>query len=179
MDYLGNNYKIQVFDTNGDPVAGETVKMTVNGKTYTVKSDKKGYATLPIQLKPKTYVVTSKYKGFVLKNTLKVKNTLKAKKAFSVKKSAKKLVLKATLKWSTGKAIANKRVSFKFNGKTFTVKTDKKGIAKITLAVKLINKGKIKLTFNNNAVQLKVGKKYKMIIRYRNETVSSKLVVKK
>ncbi len=179
MDYLGNNYKIQVFDTNGDPVAGETVKMTVNGKTYTVKSDKKGYATLPIQLKPKTYVVTSKYKGFVLKNTLKVKNTLKAKKAFSVKKSAKKLVLKATLKWSTGKAIANKRVSFKFNGKTFTVKTNKEGIAKITLAVKLINKGKIKLTFNNNAVQLKVGKKYKMIIRYRNETVSSKLVVKK
>lgn len=179
MDYLGGNYKIQVFDSNGNPVAGEVVKMTINGKTYSIKSDKKGYAKLPIRLKPKTYTITSKYKGFVLKNTLKVKNTLKAKKAFSVKKSAKKLVLKATLKWSTGKAIANKRVSFKFNGKTFTVKTNKNGIAKITLAVKLINKGKIKLTFNNNAVQLKVGKKYKMIIRYRNETVSSKLVVKK
>ena len=179
MDYLGGNYKIQVFDSNGNPVAGEVVKMTINGKTYSIKSDKKGYAKLPIRLKPKTYTITSKYKGFVLKNTIKVKNTLKAKKAFSVSKSAKKLVLKATLKWSSGKAIIGKKVSFKFNGKTFTVKTNKKGLAKITLSVKLISKGKVKLTFKKKAVQLKVGKKYKMVIRYKNETLSSKVVVKK
>ena len=178
MDYLGNNYKIQVFDTNGNPVAGETVKMTVNGVTYTVKSDKNGYATLPINLKPKTYTITSKYKGFTLKNTIKVKNTLKTQKSFSVKKSAKKLVLKATLKWSNGKAIAGKKVSFKINGKSFFVKTDKNGNAKITFAVKVKNKT-LKLTFNKKTAKVKIGKTYKIAVHYKNETASSKLVVKK
>ncbi len=178
MDYLGNNYKIQVFDANGNPVAGETVKMTVNGVTYTVKSDKNGYATLPIKLKPKSYTITSKYKGFTLKNTIKVKNTLKTQKSFSVKKTAKKLVLKATLKWSNGKAIAGKKVSFKINGKSFFVKTDKNGNAKITFAVKVKNKT-LKLTFNKKTAKVKIGKTYKIAVHYKNETASSKLVVKK
>jgi hypothetical protein len=179
MDYLGNNYKIQVFDTNGNPAAGETVKMTVNGVTYTIKSDKNGYATLPIKLMPKTYTVTSTYKGATNKNTLKVKNTLKAKKSFTVKKTAKKLVLKATLKWSNGKAIAGKKVSFKIKGKKFTVKTNKNGIAKITLSVKILSKKTIKLTFKKKSVALKVGKTYKMPVAYKNETVSSKLAIVK
>lgn len=178
MDYLGNNYKIQVLDEDGNPAAGETVKMTVNGVTYTVKVDKKGYATLPINLKPKTYTITSTYKGVTLKNTIKVKNTLKTQKSFSVKKTAKKLVLKATLKWSNGKAIAGKKVSFKINGKSFIVKTDKKGIAKITFAVKVKNTI-LKLTFNKKTVKVKLGKTYKVRVHYRNETASSKLVVKK
>jgi hypothetical protein len=179
MDYLGDNYKIQVFNADGDAVGGQVVKMTVNGKTYTIESDKEGYATLPIYLKPKTYDITSTYNGVVLKNTLKVKNTLKTKKSFKVKKSSKKLVLKATLKWSNGKAIANKKVSFKFKGKKFTVTTDKDGVAKITLTVKLISKGKIKIIFKKKSAALRLGKKYKMVVSYRNETVNSKLVVKK
>ena len=178
MDYLGNNYKIQVFDANGNPAAGETVKMTVNGVTYAVKVDKNGYATLTINLKPKTYTITSTYKGTTLKNTIKVKNTLKTQKSFSVKKTAKKLVLKATLKWSNGKAIAGKKVSFKINGKSFIVKTDKRGIAKITFAVK-VKKTIMKLIFNKKTAKVTLGKTYKVRVHYKNETASSKLVVKK
>ncbi|MBE6500049.1 MAG: hypothetical protein E7Z80_05860 [Methanobrevibacter thaueri] len=85
------------------------MEITVNGITYTVKSNNEGYATLPVNLKPKTYIITSKYKGFILKNTVNVKNTLKAKKTFKVKKSTKKIVLKATLKWSNKTAIAKKK----------------------------------------------------------------------
>lgn len=179
MDYLGANYKIQVFDEDGNPVAGETVQITVHGITYVEKTDSNGYATLPIRLEPKTYKITSKFRGTTVTKTLKVKNTLKAKKSFTVKKNAKKLVLKATLKWSNGKAIKGKKVSFKFKGKTFTVKTNKKGIAKITFSVKKVNKKLVKLTFKKKAVKLNLGKTYKMVVRYKNETASSKLVVKK
>jgi hypothetical protein len=179
MDYLGSNYKIQVFDEDGNPVVGQTVKINVHTITYDVKTDKNGYATLPIRLMPKTYVITSTFNGVTVKKTLTVKNTLKAKKSFTVKKSAKKLVLKATLKWSNGKAIVGKKVSFKFNGKTFTVKTNKNGLAKITFSVKTISKGKIKITFKKKTAKLNVGKTYKMLVCYINETANSKLVVKK
>lgn len=180
MDYLGSNYRIQVFDEDGNPAMGETVKITVNGITYVEKIDKDGYATLPIRLMPKTYAITSTFKGTTVTKTLKVKNTLKAKKSFTVKKTAKKLVLKATLKWSNGKAIAGKKVSFKFKGKIFTVKTNKNGIAKITLSVKMVSNKIVKLTFKKkNVVKLSLGKTYKMVVRYKNETAKSKLVVKK
>ena len=88
------------------------------------------------------------------------------------------MVLKATLKWSNGKAIAGKKVSFKINGKSFIVKTDKKGIAKITFAVK-VKKTIMKLIFNKKTAKVTLGKTYKVRVHYRNETASSKLVVKK
>ena len=179
MDYLGANYRIQVFDEDGNPAVGETVEITVHGITYVEKVDKDGYATLPIRLMPKTYAITSIFKGTTVTKTLKVKNTLKAKKSFTVKKTAKKLVLKATLKWSNGKAIAGKKVSFKFKGKIFTVKTNKNGIAKITFSVKMVSNKIVKLTFKKNVVKLSLGKTYKMVVRYKNETAKSKLVVKK
>ena len=178
MDYLGANYRIQVFDEDGNPAMGETVKITVNGVTYVEKTDKDGYATLPIRLKPKTYAITSTFNGNTVKKTLKVKNTLKAKKSFTLKKTAKKLVIKATLKWSNGKAIAGKKVSFKFKGKIFTVKTNKNGLAKITFSVKNLNNF-VKLTFKQKVVKLNLGKTYKMMVSYKNETASSKLLVKK
>ncbi|WP_405266114.1 hypothetical protein [Methanobrevibacter sp.] len=179
IDYLGSNYRIQVFGEDGNPVVGETVTITVNGITYVEKTDKDGYATLLIRLKPKTYAITSTFKGTTVTKTLKVKNTLKAKKSFTVRKAAKKLVLKATLKWSNGKAIAGKKVSFKFKGKIFTVKTNKKGIAKITLSVKVVSKKLVKLALKKKTVKLNFGKTYKMVVRYKNETAASKLVVKK
>jgi uncharacterized repeat protein (TIGR02543 family) len=37
------------------------VKITINGKTYKVKTDKNGYASLKISLKPKTYTVKATY----------------------------------------------------------------------------------------------------------------------
>ena len=52
-----------------------------------------------------------------------------------VKKSASKLKLTATLKIK-GKAAKNKQIIFKFNKKTFKAKTDKKGVAKVTIPKK-------------------------------------------
>ena len=146
MDYLGANYRIQVFDEDGNPAVGETVEITVHGITYVEKVDKDGYATLPIRLMPKTYAITSTFKGTTVTKTLKVKNTLKAKKSFTVKK---------------------------------TVKTNKNGIAKITFSVKMVSNKIVKLTFKKNVVNLSLGKTYKMVVRYKNETAKSKLVVKK
>ncbi|MBQ8017821.1 MAG: Ig-like domain repeat protein [Methanobrevibacter sp.] len=88
-----------------------------------------------------------------------IKLTLKKVK---VKKSAKKLVLQATLKINK-KAKKGLKVIFKFNGKKYTAKTNKKGVAKVTIKKKVLKK-------------LKVGKKVKIQVSY-GKTVK-KLTVK-
>lgn len=166
MDYDSKSFTVTAIGDDGNPIANEVVKMSVNGVTYNMKTDKNGVASLPIRLMPKTYTITCSYKGTTVKNTIKVKNTLKAKKTVKVKKTAKKLVLKATLKWSNGKAIVGKKITFKFKGKKYTVKTNKKGLAKVTIKKNVIKK-------------LKKGKTYKAKIIYKNETVTTKVKVKK
>ncbi|MEE1150039.1 MAG: hypothetical protein UH242_03685 [Methanobrevibacter sp.] len=88
-----------------------------------------------------------------------IKLTLKKVK---VKKSAKKLVLKATLKIN-GKAVKGKTIKFKFNKKTYKAKTNRNGVAKVTVKKSVLKK-------------LKVGKKVKIQATYGKTT--KKLTVK-
>ena len=97
--YYGKNYqyKLRIIGDNGSPVgAGVAVKVTINGKVQTLKTDKNGYITLKFTKSyiPKTYTVTAEYKGITVSNKIKVKKVLTLKKA-KVKKSAKKLVCKS------------------------------------------------------------------------------------
>ncbi len=139
MDYVdGSSFNVKAIGNDGNPISGAVVKMSVNGVTYNIKTDKNGVAKLPIRLKPGKYAITCSYKGTTVKNTIKVKYTLKAQKKISVKKTSKKLILKATLKWSNGKAIVGKTLKFKFKGKTYKVKTNKKGVAKVIIKKKVI-----------------------------------------
>ena len=82
----------------------------------------------------------------------------------SVKKSAKKLVLTATLKKGK-KALKNKKVTFKFNGKKYVRKTNKKGVAKLVIKRKVLKK-------------LKVGKKIKYQVSYGKKTRERTVKVK-
>ena len=86
-------------------------------------------------------------------------------KTVKVKKSAKKLVLTATLKKGSA-AVKSKKITFKFNGKTYKAKTNKKGIAKVT-----IKKSELK--------KLKVGKKVKYQASYSKLKVKKTAKVKK
>ena len=82
-----------------------------------------------------------------------------------VKKSAKKLVLKALLKinFATKEGV---KITFKFNGKKYTAKTNKKGVAKVTIKKSVLKK-------------LKVGKKVTYQATYSGETVKYNIKVKK
>lgn len=164
--------------------------VTVDGKSYTADLvNGKAAVSVPglangnhnVTVK---YTGDSKYSGFT-KNTNIVVNattkkddtskpsnvkkankiTLKLKKVKKVKKSAKKLVIKATLKIN-GKAVKGKKLKFKFNKKTYTAKTNKKGVAKITIKKKVLKK-------------LKKGKKVTIQVSYGKKTVKQKVKVKK
>lgn len=163
----GSSFKVRLYGDDGNPVgANEIVAMTLNNVKYNVKTNANGYATLtiPNTVKPGSYSLTATYVGQSIKNTVNVNQVLKLAKV-TVKKSAKKLVIKATLK--KGKtAIKSKTVTFKFNGKSYTTKTNKKSIAKVTIKQSVLKK-------------LKVGKKITYQATYLKNTVKQNVKVKK
>jgi hypothetical protein len=158
--YKGSQtYSVLVMGDNNEHVgAGEVVKMTINKKTYSVKTDKTGHAILKLNFAPKKYTITAKYKNFTVSNKITIKSTLVTKNIS--KKRAKTIKFDAKLLDTKGKVLKNKKVTFKIKGKTYKVKTNKKGIA--TLKIK----------------SLKVGK-YSIVSKYGSLKVKNTITVKK
>ena len=148
----GQVFRVRAYSDDGNPVgAGKIVTFNVNGKTYKIKTDKNGYATFKVNLKPKTYVVTASFEGFKVSNKIVVKKVLTAKN-ISVKKG-KKIKFKAKLVNTKGKPLKGKKITFKFKGKTYKAKTNKKGIATLKLKLKLkVGKYKIKVKYSKSSL---------------------------
>lgn len=165
--YDGSSFTIRVMNNDGNPAgANEIVTIKLNKKTYRVKTNAQGYAILkiPSTVKPGKYVLVAAYAGVEIKHNVNVKQVLKLSKV-KVKRSAKKLVIKATLKQGK-KALKGKKIVFKFKGKKYTAKTNKKGVAKITVKKSVLKK-------------LKAGKKVKYTATYLKDTVKRTVKVKK
>lgn len=143
------NLVLTLKDGNG-ALANKNVTVSINGKTFTVTTNAKGQATIKTNFAAAgTYYYSlcflgddeSKASFKAVKVTVK-KQAVKAvfKKASLKVKKAKKVSF--TLKDASGKAIKGKKITIKVNGKTFSAKTNAKGIAKIS--VKVAKKGKFK-----------------------------------
>ena len=158
--------KIKASGYESKPLGKLTLTVKFNGKTYKVKTNTKGIAIFKksIKLKIKKYKLTVQYKKLKKSKTVKTRHVVFLK-TVKVKKSAKKLVLKATLK--KGKTpIKGKIVTFKFNGKKYKAKTTKKGVAKVTIKKSILKK-------------LKVGKKVKYQATFLKDTVKKTVKVRK
>ncbi len=155
--YYGANkaFKVRVHDDNGNILKGEIIKIMINGKSYAVKSDKNGFATVKLnRLAAKTYAVTVDYRGFKVSNKIKVKPTLTAKNK-SIKKG-KALIFSAKLVNSNGKALKGKKITFKIKNKKYTAKTNKKGIAKIKVRKLKVGKYTIKTSYGKVKISNKI-----------------------
>ena len=139
----GSYYKVRVYDDNGNIAEGVKVKFTIGGKSYTRTTDSSGYASFKIGLQAGTYAITATYNGYNVSNKVVVKPTL-VLSAKTVKKS-KTFAYKVKLLNNKGKILKYKKVTVKFRGKTYKVKTTSKGIA--TFKIKALSKtGKFTLT---------------------------------
>ena len=148
----GKYYKVKVFDDNGNPAKGVRVTFTISNKKYTRTTNNNGYASFKISLKPAKYTITAEYKGFKVSNRITVKSTIITKN-IAVKKG-KTIKFTAKLLNKNGKILKNKKVTFKFKGKTYKIKTNKKGkaILKIT---KKYKKGKYTIVTSYGKLKIK------------------------
>ncbi len=155
--YVGNNGKLQATlkDSNGVALTNKNVAIIIDGVINNVTTDENGVATLPV----KYASATTKYAAIVFAGegnlykssiatakitVVKKATTLTAAKVKVTGKVKKVIKVKVTLK--TGKtAIKGKKVTIKVNGKTFSAKTNAKGVA--TISVKVAKKGTFKAAF--------------------------------
>ena len=138
----GSYYTIKVYGTDGKLADGAKVIITVKGKTFKTLTTTNGVAKFKVSNAPGTYKMDITALGKSVTKTLTVKHLLKLK-SVKVKKSAKKLVLTATLGKINKKYLKNKKITFRFNGKKYTAKTNKKGVAKVTIKSSVLKKLKV------------------------------------
>lgn len=137
---IGEYFNIQLVDSNGKPLAGKKVQIGFNGNVYNRTTDSNGRAKLQINLKNAgTYTFAIAFLGdddyngsFIVSKIVVKKQTPKlSTSSKTYKASAKSKTLTATIKTAKGNAISGKTIKFIINGKTYTAKTNKKGIAKV------------------------------------------------
>lgn len=183
--YILPNHKytftVTLKSKSGVLISDKKVTFTYNGKQVTTTTDKNGKATITIPVLSKgTYPISYKYdedifyygssgsgKLYVKDSTTKLTGSdLKMKFSDGSKFSV-------TLKNSNNKALANKEVKFKLDGKTYTVKTNTKGVA-------YLNVGALKpATYTVKYVYSSVGSKdysygsNKIVVSKQTATISA------
>ena len=154
------SYKVNIKDINGNAVAsGKVTFYILDGSKQIIKKTvniKNGVATLSYKITQgvKTYKIKTVFNKVEVAKKLTVKHIVSLKTA-TVKKSAKKLVLTATLAKVNGKYPSKKQVTFKFAGKTYKAKTSNKGVAKVTVPKTALSKLKAGKTVTYQATYLK------------------------
>ena len=150
-------YKVKLTDHNGKAIKNAEITFTLNGKTYTNKTDVNGQALLTLNLKTGNYTITARYRNTTTNNTLIIiedyilsGNDIKAY-------AEDDFTYKVKLTDHNGKAIKNAEITFEVDGKTYTNKTNNQGLAAITLNLKEGN--------------------YTITAKYRNITTNNELEI--
>jgi len=136
----GSKLTITLKDKSKKAIAKAKVKIQILDKTYTKTTDSKGKASLSLNLNPGTYTATitydgsKKHYGQLAKSTITVKSTVKSKGL--TKFYTNKAAHYSTFYDKKGKLLKNTAVKFKLNGKTYSAKTNKKGVAKLAVDLK-------------------------------------------
>ena len=134
----GKKFSAKFYKSNGKVLAKKTIKFKINGKTYKVKTNSKGVATLSLKtLKKGTYKIISYNKdGLTKTNKVKVVKSVKTSLTTNMytflKKDTKRIKVKLlnAFGYAPGKG---KIIKFKVNGKTYSRKTNAKGVATLKL----------------------------------------------
>ena len=159
-------YSVTLYGNDGKPLSNARVEFLIGNKVIgRVNTNANGVAGVSISSNPGTYSLSIKAPGKTVTKKLTVEHIISLK-TVKIKRSAKKLVLTATLKKINGKYLKGKRITFKFNGKKYSAKTNKKGVAKVTIKKNVLKK-------------LKKGKKVTYQATYLKDTVKKKSKVKK
>ena len=170
-----NKYLTATFkDINGKLIKNKKISFIISGKTYTAYTNSNGVAKVKVNVNvAKTYTVTVKFAGDSVYSPLSKTLKLYVKKVptklivknKSYKKSKKIKKLTATLKTKSGKALAKKKLTFIVNGKKYTAKTNKKGVATVKVKVSKRKTYKVTVKFAGGSTYLKTSKKAKLKIK--------------
>ena len=128
-----SQFFIKLIDGKGNPVAGQNIRMNINGVFYDRKTDENGIAKLNINLNPGEYILTAidPLTGLQMSYTITVLPILEAKDIQMTYRDGTKF--EAKLVDGSGKALANTAIIFNINGVFYNRITDSNGIARLNI----------------------------------------------
>ena len=136
----GSKLTVTVKDELKNAVKKSKVKITIDGKTYTKTTDSNGKASINLNLKSGKYAVTTtfdetkNYHKKSVKSTVTIKSTIKCDDMTKYYKNKASYYSKFYDK--KGRLLKGTSIKFKLNSKSYTVKTDKKGVGKLAIDLK-------------------------------------------
>ena len=168
-------------NSTGNPLSGKKLKVTFNNKPYSLKTNSKGIAKLNINLPAKTYKLTISFDGDDELNPISKSFSIKVSKLKTRITESANFVVKGNYLYfhmvdSRGDAVKGKKIKIRFNGKTYTKKTNSKG--KVKLKVK--SSGTVKVRYAGDKQYKSSSKKVKVnIVSSRSINIgNSKLLTK-
>lgn len=168
----GENFLINLKDSNGNVLKGKEILINLNGFNYTVVSDDKGQAALTVDLLPGNYSADIVFKGgegyFSSSNTSKITvnkllTRITAPSISTTYNVAKNLIV--TLKDASGNLLVGENVIVKLNGKLYNKSADENGQVKIPVSLNA-KKYNAAIFFEGTGI-------------YMSSTLTSKVVVNK
>ena len=168
-------------DSNGNALASKTIQIALDGKIYNVTTNDNGNARLQVNISSaNTYTCAVSFKGddgyngaslVCTQLTVSKKSTSITASAKTFKAKAKTKSVSVTLKTSKNKLDGKtylskgKKLTLTVNKKTYTAKTNSKGVAKFS--IKLTKKGKYNATikFAGDKTYKAASKKIKITIK--------------
>ncbi|OED00612.1 parallel beta-helix repeat (two copies) [Methanobrevibacter gottschalkii] len=162
VGYKKGEFNITLIGQNGDKLSYEDLSISINGANFTAKTDEKGIAVIPLSLTTGIYNMTIKFAGndnyapinvtkTVTVNDDRIKTILSAtSKTLYLTIISKGYSYKVTFKDMNGKAIANKKISFKIDGKTYSATTSSTGIANIKIKATTTGNKKATISFKGD-----------------------------
>ena len=127
----GTRYEVVLTDGNGNPLANQTIIITIDGVDYEKVTDENGIASLAINLRAGTYTITSTFNGTSINSTITILNTLEADNVIKYFKNGTHYYVLVVD--GQGNPIANQTVTMNIDGVFYTKVTDENGIAKLSI----------------------------------------------
>ena len=150
-------FKVSLKDKNDKPLSNQKVSLKVNNKVYSAFTDAQGVALIKTaSLKVGTYAVAltyggnEKYSPSSLSKKVKVLSSVVGSDLTKYCGYGSKYVVKF---WKDNSVLANSKVTFKINGKTFTKTTNNNGEASLDI---YMASGKYSITAINSYSKEKV-----------------------
>ena len=137
---------VKILNKIGDPIPNKTVNFYKDGRNYFIKSDKNGIATIKVTGRPGTFICKFVCDGAYKTITVKLKPCVYIKLISPERIAVGSSNAYARLSFydnTKNQLYKNKIVRFRINRKVYTVKTNAKGVA--SLSLKGLKKGSYKM----------------------------------